>query len=115
MLPKATIEDLLVSRKLAQLLISKTKTLNLYEHVCDELNVKRFLAAKNSTAIESRHIDERHHMVQLIAWLMLDLKSKLDMAWRCKAVRYSHLKKDFENAPERYLKIVGNFSNWRLQ
>jgi len=114
-LSKTAIKDLLVSRKLAQLLISKTKTLNLYEHVCDELNVQSFLTTKNRVVIESRHIDERHHMVQLIAWLMLDLKSKLDTAWRRKAVRYSHLKKDFENAPDHYLKIVENFSNWRLQ
>jgi hypothetical protein len=35
---------------------------------------------------------------------MVDLQPRLRMAWRAKAVRYNHLSKDFEDAPEWYLK-----------
>lgn len=64
-------------------------------------------------ATETRPLYERHHLIQLIAWLMADLEPRLRIAWRAKAVRYNHLGKDFKNVPGWYLQIVGGFSDWR--
>jgi len=64
-------------------------------------------------ATETRHLHERHHLIQLIAWLMADLEPRLRTAWHAKAVRYNHLGKDFEGAPEWYLNLVKGFSDWR--
>ena len=64
-------------------------------------------------AFETRTLFERHHLIQLVAWLMAELEPRLRVAWRAKAVRYNHLGKDFEDAPEWYLKVVEGFANWR--
>ena len=63
--------------------------------------------------IETRPILERHHIVQLIALLMVDLEPRLRDAWRAKAVRYNHLLKDFDDAPDWYRDVVEGFSDWR--
>lgn len=62
---------------------------------------------------EPRPLHERHHLIQLIDWLMADLEPRLRMAWRAKAIRYNHLSNDFENAPAWYQKIAEGFADWR--
>ena len=68
---------------------------------------------KNRIAIEARPLHERHHLMELIGWLMDDLEPRLRIAWHAKAVRYNHLGKDFEDAPGWYLKMVEAFADWR--
>lgn len=102
-----------VMRQLAMLLTSQYPTVRLHAHVCDRLGVPEVQMIKGRIAIETRPLHERHHLVQLLAWLMVDLEPRLWMAWRAKAVRYNHLGKDYEDAPEWYLKMVEEFANWR--
>lgn len=102
-----------VMRQLAMLLTSQYPTVRLHAHVCDRLGVPEVQMTKDRIAIETRPLHERHHLVQLLAWLMMDLEPRLRMAWRAKAIRYNHLGKDFENAPGWYLKVVEGFSDWR--
>lgn len=102
-----------VMRQLVMLLTSQYPTVRLHALVCDQLGVPEMQMTKGRIAIETRPLHERHHLNQLVAWLMVDLEPRLRMAWRAKAVRYNYLSKDFESAPEWYLKIVGDFADWR--
>lgn len=102
-----------VMRQMAVLLTSRFSTVKLHAHVCDALVVPELSLARGHISFETRTLTERHHLVQLIAWLMMDLESRLTTAWREKAIRYNHMLKDFEWAPEFYLKIVEKYSDWR--
>lgn len=107
------LESFGVMRQLAGLLTSHYPTIRLHAHVCDRLGVPEVEMTKGRIAIETRPLHERHQLVQMLAWLMVDLEPRLRMAWRAKAVRYNHLGKDFEGAPEWYLKMMENFADWR--
>jgi hypothetical protein len=102
-----------VMRQMAVLLTSRFSTVKLHAHVCNAIVVPEMSLARGHISIETRTLMERHHLSQLIAWLMMDLEARLRDAWRAKAVRYNHMLKDFERAPQFYLKIVENFSDWR--
>jgi hypothetical protein len=107
------LDSFSVMRHLAMLLTSQYPAVRLHTHVCDRLGVPVVQMIKGRIAIEARPLHERHHLVQLLAWLMMDLEPRLRIAWRAKAVRYNHLGKDFGNAPEWYLKVVDGFADWR--
>lgn len=102
-----------VMRQLAMLLTSQYPTVTLYAHVSDQLGVPTVKMTEGRIATETRSLHERHHLIQLVAWLMVELETRLRIAWRAKAVRYSHLGKDFESAPKWYAEILKGFSNWR--
>ena len=102
-----------VLHQLAMLLTSRYATVLLHKFLCDQINILEIEFSSGRTAFETRPLQERHHLIQLIGWLMIDLEVRLQLAWRSKAVRYNHLFKDFEVAPEWYMKIIGKFSDWR--
>lgn len=106
-------DNLNVMRQLALLFLSRYSTVRLHDHVCGELGLQPVLLAYEKLGFESRLLAERHHVIQLIGWLMMDLESRMRSAWRAKAVRYNHMLKDFDRAPDFYCKIVGGFANWR--
>jgi hypothetical protein len=102
-----------VMRQMAVLLTSRFATVKLHPYLCSELVVPEMILTRGHISIETRTLSERHHLVQLIAWLMQDLEPRLRGAWRAKAVRYNHMLKDFERAPASYIKMVQMFSDWR--
>ncbi len=102
-----------VMRQLAMLLTSHYSTVRLHTHLCDQLGVLEMQLSAGRIATETRTLHERHHLIQLIAWLMVDFEPRLRLAWRAKAVRYNHFGKGFADAPEWYLKVVEGFSDWR--
>ncbi|MBC7705895.1 MAG: TniQ family protein [Rhodoferax sp.] len=107
------IDAFSVMRQMAVLLTSRYSTLNFHAHVCGKLVIPEMTLVLGKVSFESRTLAERHHLIQLIGWLMLDLEPRLGEAWREKAVRYNLMVKDFKNAPESYLTLVSNFSDWR--
>lgn len=109
------LENLNVMRHLALLLLSRHSTVKLYAHACIELAVPPMPMVQGKLAFESRLLVERHHVIQLIGWLMLDLEPRLRGAWRARALRYNHMLKDFERVPQFYFEIVETFSNWRMR
>lgn len=111
--PVLDLDSFGVMRQLAMLLTSQYATVRLHAHVCDQLGASEVQMTKGRIAFETRTLHERHHLIQLAAWLLADLEPRLRMAWRAKAVRYNHLGKDFENAPGWYLKVVEGFADWR--
>ena len=113
-IPSATNSDILkVMRQLALLFLSRYSTVKLHDHVCGQLGLQPVALTYGKHGFESRLLAERHHVIQLIGWLMMDLESRLRSAWRAKAVRYNHMLKDFDGAPQFYLEIVEGFANWR--
>ena len=102
-----------VMRQMSVLLTSRFLKLRLHTYVCNMIDAPEMTLARGRISIETRTLVERHHLMQLIAWLMMDLQPRLRDAWLAKAVRYSHMLKDFERAPPYYHKIVEGFSNWR--
>jgi hypothetical protein len=107
------VETISVMRQMALLLTSRYSTVKFHVHVCNELVIPEMTLVPGKVSFESRVLAERHHLIQLIGWLMLDLEPRLRKAWREKAVRYNHMLKDFERAPESYLTLVNEFSDWR--
>lgn len=71
------------------------------------------IALTNNISFEMRPIEERHHLLQLSMWILLDLPARLSAAWKAKAVRYNILLKDFDNPPDWYINEVNVLSNWR--
>ncbi|MFI5444011.1 TniQ family protein [Polaromonas sp. UC242_47] len=107
------LDVLRVMHHLAGLLTSRYQTVTLREHLCAQLGIEDIPMTHGRVSIEARPLAERHHLVQLVAWLMVDLEPRLFRAWRSKAVRYNHLLKDFDEEPQFYAQIVAGFSDWR--
>ncbi len=111
-LGQVEIDRLLVMHHFAKLMFTRNSTVKLYSHLCDAMGVDEItLSAKD--AIEGVGIEIRHHVLQVISYLMLDLETKLRGAITRKAVRYNHLKKDFDGVPEWYEELIEGFSDWR--
>ena len=111
-LGQVEIDGLLLMHHFAKLMFTRNSTVKLYSHLCDAMGVDEItLSAKD--AIEGVGIEIRHHVLQVISYLMLDLETKLRGAITGKAVRYSHLKKDFDGVPEWYEELIEEFSDWR--
>jgi hypothetical protein len=106
-------DDWNVMHHLARLLMSDAANLNLYEHLCRQLGAPEWEFPEGRISIESCELGLRHHLMQLIGYLMLDLQGNLDAAWRARAIRYNHMLKDFRNAPVGYVQVVSRFENWR--
>lgn len=102
-----------VMRQLVFMLSSRYVRVRLRHYVCERLYTSNLQLTPGPAPFESRPLLERHHLIQLTAWLMIDLEPRLRAAWRAKTVRYNLMTKDFENPPVWYLKIVGGFSDWR--
>jgi len=107
------IDTLGVMRQLGKLLVSPYSTIKLHAHICSKLGVQKIPLSTGRLAFELRPLLERHHLMQLLGWLMLDLEPRLRTAWRAKAVQYNHLCKDYNNAPAWFQATALGFSDWR--
>lgn len=107
------LDDWSVMHHLARLMLSEIPHLSLYEHLCREVGAPEWPMPHGRIPIESCELELRHHLMQLIGYLMLDLPGRLDDAWRSRAIRYNHMLKDFRNAPAGYERMVYRFMNWR--
>jgi hypothetical protein len=102
-----------VLHHLCGLLTSRYKHCQLREYVCNQLHVRDIPIRSGKIFFEARPLLERHHLMQLGAWLLMDLGGRLEGAWKAGAVRYNVLLKDYADPPRWYVEIVGKFSNWR--
>lgn len=107
------IAHLEVLRHLCGMMTSRYKHVHLREFVVDQLAIEDFPVANGRFPFETRSVAERHHLIQLAAWLLVDVRSRLEVAWRSGAIRYSSLLKDFEEPPNWYVALTQEFSNWR--
>ena len=72
------------------------------------------IALDTKSDIEGVDTETRHHVLQVVAYLMANFEPILRRAITEKAVRYNHLKKDFLDMPSNYREALEKFSNWRL-
>jgi hypothetical protein len=103
-----------VMHQLCRILTARYKHTHLRQFTLENLGAQDIQLSEGHISFEMRSIEERHHLMQLCAWLIADLEPRLTAAWRARSVRYSVLIKDFPDRPEWYSSIVVKFSNWRI-
>jgi TniQ len=108
-LGQAEIDNLLVMHHFAKLMFTKNSTVKLYSYLCDVMGIDE-IALETKSDIEGADAETRHHVLQIIAYLMLDLEPRLRRSIAAKGVRYSHLKKDFDDMPGWYESLITGFS-----
>jgi TniQ len=102
------VDSIDIMRKFAMLLTSKYETIGLYSFICKQLDIAVDQLSAERESFEARPLNERHRLIQLVGWLMIDPESRIEIIWRAKAVRYNHLLKDLQHPPKWYLKITSN-------
>lgn len=95
-----------VLHQLCKLLVSQRSNLQFYRFVTAQSRIGSQLLAEGRFTFEERELDERHHIVQLATWLMMDLRVRLHQAWKAGAVRYNLLLKDMHDPPRRFATMV---------
>lgn len=100
------IEQLTVFHMICSLLTRRNRALHLAEYLGDRLGVEHPLTLQSWTPLETRSVDERHQLLQMAAWLMVDLPGRLGEARRAHAIRFNHLLRDFDEVPEGYRRIA---------
>lgn len=100
------LDRMSVLHQLCKVVVSRRAPRKLQAYVAARVTapVLPFSLARQS--FELRPLSERHHAVQLSAWLLADLDTRLAAAWRAGAVRYSSLTREFPDPPSWYLTIT---------
>lgn len=102
-----------VMHQLCRIMTANYKHVSLREFVLDQVGFPDIPLTEGYISMELRPVEERHHLIQLAAWLLVDPESRIPAAWRAGAVRYNVLLKDFLIPPEWYTRIVGRLADWR--
>jgi hypothetical protein len=102
-----------VMHQLCRIMTARYPHVSLRAFVLDQLGCQDIFLPQGHISFEMRSIEERHHLIQLTMWLLVDLESRLTAAWRTGSIRYNVLLKDFKDKPDWYSRIVGQFANWR--
>lgn len=102
-----------VMHQLCRIMTAQYKHARLREFVLGQNGAQDIDLTGGYAFFEMRSIQERHHLLQLTAWLLVNLEPRLTEAWQAKAVRYNLLLKDFDIPPTYYHLIAEKFSNWR--
>ncbi len=102
-----------VMRQLCGIMVARYKHVHLREFVLDQVGFRDVPLKEGHISFEMRSIKERHHILQLAAWLLVDFEVRITAAWRARAVRYNILSKDFPERPIWYVRVVSRLANWR--
>jgi len=102
-----------VLHQLCQVMCMRQNGGRLQIFVNDQMGSGDGVIRPASRSIENLRIGERHRLLVMALWLLVDLDSKLAAAWQQKAVRYNLLIKDFDDKPGWYTDVVHRFSHWR--
>lgn len=107
-------DEVLVLRHLMRLMMTPRSTVRLRQHVAEHLGIDDISSSFDKrTAFESLPTSARHELLQFGAWILVDPAVRLRSAWRDRAVRYNHLIREFDAAPDWYVAIAERFSEWR--
>jgi transposase InsO family protein len=102
-------------RHLSHILTSRYLHVQLRQFVLRKLSVPDVQLTVGRLPIEMRSIRERHHLIQVAAWLFVDIRARITQAWYEGAVRQNILLKDFDHAPDWYRNIIEELPNWRAR
>ncbi|MDY7577270.1 hypothetical protein RGU70_02860 [Herbaspirillum sp. RTI4] len=95
-----------VMHQLARIMTTRYRHASLRDFILDRLGFPDIHLTKGHISFEVRPIEERHHLIQLAAWLLVDLDNRLMEAWRAQAVRYNLFLKDFPEHPNWYGNLI---------
>jgi hypothetical protein len=103
------VDEVNVLYRLMRLLLTSRETVRLRPYLADCLGIKPIpLPAGKRVAFESLPLDLRHELLTLGAWVMVDPLGRLKDAVAARAIRYNHLVRDFESAPEWFATVATN-------
>ena len=102
-----------VLHQLCKILLANIKHVRLREHVIGQIGAPDVALKIGKIGFEERNLHERYHVIQLGLWLMVEPSCRLIEAWRAKNVRYNVLKRDLQDIPPWFRKIVEKCSDWR--
>lgn len=103
---------LAVLHQMVKLLNGDEKNRRLARYVASRTGQVVPNAAATRVPIEGRGLVERHHVVGLAWWLIGRWPTRLRAAWRCRALRYNWLLRDFKRAPDWYWAFANSLL-WR--
>lgn len=107
-------DEVLVLRHLMRLMLTPRPTVRLRQYVVEHLGIDDIASGFDKrAAFESLPTSTRHELLQFGAWILVDPTARLRSAWKERAVRYNHLTREFDSAPDWYLAITEHFSEWR--
>lgn len=109
------LDHINVLHHLCQILISRYPHVQLRQFILSKLATTDVPITPGRVPIEMRSVHERHHLVQLAAWLFVDIRSRITESWYAGAVRKNVFLKDFNDAPDWYRDIVYALPNWRAR
>lgn len=100
---EAPAGDIAILRNLMKLLLTQRSSVKLSDHVAECIGSPHLkLPPDRRLAFESMGIEIRHELLVRGAWLMADLRTRLSDAVRARAIRYSHLIRDFDTMPSDF-------------
>lgn len=105
-----------VFHQLCRVLVSRSNDGMLARYVEGQIGCipqfKQIVCPTRWGIFESLRVSERHWIALLAIWLLMGAENRLEDAWRAKAVRFNLLVKDFEDAPEWYIKLVWRYNRF---
>jgi hypothetical protein len=96
-----------------KVMVSRRTSAHLAVHVAEALGILDLRITRGRQAFELRPIHERHHIIQLSAWLLADPHKRLTDAWQAKAIRCNYLTRDFNCMPPWYAALTDSFRRKR--
>lgn len=109
---KHRLAEFSLMRQICRLMTASYEHVTIRSFVLKELGQSDIILTEGRISFEMRPIEQRHHLLQLASWIVEDMENRLTAAWRCGAIRYNLLLKDFLDPPDSYVSLVKNFSNW---
>ena len=107
-------DQVAVLRHLMRLMLSARPTVGLREFVADQLGMEDLaIGPGKRLAIESLPTATRHNLLQFGAWVLVNPEARLREAWKCRAIKYNQLLREFDAPPAWYAGIAEQFSDWR--
>lgn len=107
-------DQVMVLRHLVRLMLSPRPTVGLRKFVADQLGIEDIMVGPGKRlSIESLPTATRHSLLQFGAWVLVSPETRLRQAWKCRAIKYNHLLREFHAPPAWYAGIAEQFSQWR--
>lgn len=102
-----------VAHQLCHVLDGRPNANRLGRFITQQLGVELEPWELSNRFFEHRRIQERHHMLLCVWWLMQAPEERVRLAWEAKAVRYNLMLKDMQVCPRWYRELAGRCAHWR--
>lgn len=103
-----------VLHQLCRVLASPRPGPRFSQFIESEVGLPTIPIERSRMPFEMHSLPERHHVLSLAFWVMADLRNRLSLAWKARAVRYNFLMKDLDHPPIRLVEITQRFNrNWK--